>query len=257
MSSTNFAYYLVGNKNDLPYHARNYCSNVGVNLIYTHSMSTLLNKVSYTAPPLIFLDKSSAPIGAEFLSIFRKGSAYYVPYVIVLGEDVDEPAAQDAENCRFCSVTCLGKVIEECLDKLKNEPELVGKSIGAGAEHSEKIMNYLLSLGFTHKHSGLVLLKEIIKLAVMNNGIISSLHNDFYPILAKRYNCSVFCVERNIRNAIDYVWKILDIEKSAELFHTPRCFFEQKPSNRKLIGFLTNFFIDLFTEENRLMAYAN
>jgi len=256
MQPINFAYYLIGNKNDLPYHTRNHCLSSGVNLIYTHSMSSLLSKISYTNPPLIFLDGSGVELGREFLDIFSKGSNYYVPYVIILCEETSNEPINTEANCLLCHINNLPETIRECLNNLRGNPEIDCKCIGIHMEHSEKIMTHLLGLGFTYKHSGLVFLKEVIKLAVTNNGIISSLHNDFYPVLAKRYNCSVFCVERNIRNAIDYAWKNLDIEQSCKLFHTPKCFFEQKPSNRKLIGFLTNFFIELFLEENRKSEIA-
>jgi len=218
-------------------------------------MSELLSKISYTNPPIVFFDSSSVQLGKEFVQLFCKDSNYYVPYVIIISDTLTKESLNIAyDNIIFTSIGNLCVTTQDCIQSLKSSPSIKGKGIDIGIEHSEKIMNYLLKLGFTHKHSGLILLKEVIKLAVANNGIISSLHNDYYPVLAQRFNCSVYCVERNIRNAIDYAWRNLNINEAEEDFHTPSCFFKQKPSNRKLIGFLTNMFLEQFVQEYKSVA---
>lgn len=64
----------------------------------------------------------------------------------------------------------------------------------------------LIEYGFSTKHLGFVYLKEILLDILGDNSVFKSFNGSIYPKLACRFSASVASVERNIRNAIAYVY---------------------------------------------------
>lgn len=102
-------------------------------------------------------------------------------------------------------------------------------------EHlSSKITKLLIGYGFSTKHLGFAYIKEILIDILGDNSALKSFNGNVYPKLACRYCASVASVERNIRNAINYVYKSRK-EEIDEIFHK-----DTSPSIREVMFYLVD-----------------
>lgn len=102
-------------------------------------------------------------------------------------------------------------------------------------EHlSSKITKLLIGYGFSTKHLGFAYIKDILFDILGDNSALKSFNGNVYPKLACRYCASVASVERNIRNAISYVYKSRK-EEIDEIFHK-----HTSPSIREVMFYLVD-----------------
>lgn len=102
-----------------------------------------------------------------------------------------------------------------------------------------KIHSLLRRLGLNNSYLGFFYLTYAIQLVIEDESRLIYISKWLYPDIAKKYNTSVSCVERDIRTAIDVIWKHGDRELLAKMSTTT---LELKPKNTKFIAILANHF---------------
>lgn len=99
---------------------------------------------------------------------------------------------------------------------------------------SSKITKMLIDYGFSTKHLGFAYIKDILIDILGDNSALKSFNGNVYPKLACRYCATVASVERNIRNAITYVYRSRK-EEIDEIFHK-----NTSPSIREVMFYLVD-----------------
>jgi len=105
-----------------------------------------------------------------------------------------------------------------------------------------ELNKYLLGLGFSAKHLGFAFLRDCIKTITKDSAAAFFLTKNVYPHIAKKYDTTIPCIERNIRNAIERAWvsgELKTIFKSCK----------KRPTNREAIAILSDRAI-LLTHES-------
>lgn len=105
-------------------------------------------------------------------------------------------------------------------------------------EKRRKIMAELEKVGYNFKYKGTQYLLETI-LEIQKGDIIAltSLQNNFYPIVAKKYNKTVHDVKNCIISATNAMYYECNIEKLKEYFHL---LDDEKPSIKKVVYTIAN-----------------
>jgi two-component system response regulator (stage 0 sporulation protein A) len=105
------------------------------------------------------------------------------------------------------------------------------------------ITYYLLKMGFQARNRGYRYLRDAIIIGYVNNNMLKSVTKRLYPVIAEKYDVTVFQVESSIRNAIELAW---DEGNPTEL---RACLgacvdSEIRPTNseviERLVGFISN-----------------
>lgn len=79
-------------------------------------------------------------------------------------------------------------------------------------------------LGINKRYMGFYMLVDIMQLLINEDIFVTSFSKQIYPIVAEKYNKTVWTVERNIRNIIDKCWcKDLMIKLNVYRIEKPCC----------------------------------
>ena len=146
---------------------------------------------------------------------------------------------------------CETDFIDERVDELQREinfEKLLEKEFGDTGTIEFEISNLLSSLGLSPKHSGYAYLRHCILNIVLNNGIISSLNTEQYPIVASTFKTNTINVERNIRNAIFQAWERYGKENWAETFALKTLKDGKRPTNREFIYMCSEIALSRFKD---------
>lgn len=107
----------------------------------------------------------------------------------------------------------------------------------------------LRRLGLTSNRVGFLYLSEAVILALKDLEYLHRITKLLYPEIAQTYGISSSCVERNIRSAIDRIWKA-----DRPLLHKIMDgHMEKKPSNGCFIAILREYCI----EQEQIVAIKN
>ena len=104
----------------------------------------------------------------------------------------------------------------------------------------EKITNIFITVGIPAHIKGYQFLREAIKLAIANPGIINSITKKLYPTIAEKYSTSASKVERAIRHAIEVAWNRGKIENINNVFGLKIYSSNEKPTNGEFIALVAD-----------------
>lgn len=104
----------------------------------------------------------------------------------------------------------------------------------------ERISNIFLTVGIPPHIKGYGYLREGVKMAVHEPGIINSITKELYPRIGERYATSASKVERAIRHAIEVAWNRGRIESINTLFGVRAYVGSEKPTNGEFIALVAD-----------------
>lgn len=104
----------------------------------------------------------------------------------------------------------------------------------------EKITNIFITVGIPAHIKGYQFLREAIKMAIDNPGVINSITKRLYPEVARRFDTSPSKVERAIRHAIEVAWNRGKIENINSLFGVRVYNHNEKPTNGEFIALVAD-----------------
>ena len=100
---------------------------------------------------------------------------------------------------------------------------------------TNEINKHLFEMGFSPKHTGYSYLVESIRILIKKNGIVGSLNNDIYPLVAAKYGTRITNVERNIRNAIVCAFNTCQQKEYSNNCENLFFMFNNRPTNLEFI----------------------
>ena len=104
----------------------------------------------------------------------------------------------------------------------------------------ERISNIFITVGIPAHIKGYQFLREAIKLAVENPGIINSITKQLYPSIAKRFATTPSKVERAIRHAIEVGWNRGRADSVNDIFGVKAFDRRDKPTNGEFIALVAD-----------------
>lgn len=93
-------------------------------------------------------------------------------------------------------------------------------------------------LGISSKYAGFDMLEYAITLTCENDVILKSITKKLYPQIAKHFNTTSLCVERNIRTIINVCWEKGNRELLNEIAGYQ---LKEKPSVSKFIDIIATY----------------
>lgn len=221
---------LFSNKNfELSFNLNKTIKSTSTYVTYAKDYDEFFTKLMSFKPDFVIFDLDTINLPFEMLKTFVNKKVFNLKGVfffstkncsgIVGGIDID--------------YSNLEKILEVCdCPNFENKPELKKDE-----QLSSKITKMLIGYGFSTKHLGFAYIKEILLDILDDNAALKSFNGKVYPKLACRFSASVASVERNIRNAITYVYK-----KRKEQFD--KAFQKHKaPSIREVVFYLVDLLI--------------
>ena len=104
----------------------------------------------------------------------------------------------------------------------------------------EKISNIFINVGIPPHIKGYAYLREGVKMAVDNPGIINNITKKLYPMIGERYSTSASKVERAIRHAIEVAWNRGRIESINNILGVRAYVGAEKPTNGEFIALVAD-----------------
>ena len=236
MIRLNLTALLYSNKNiDLAYKAKRICRNVEINLINTLDFVDLTIKIVELKPQIVFFDLSTIRLEKQIMQLFISKGQYFIPNIILIYND--EAQLDEYREFNFAAVK-----LDE-LEKMLFKEEKSFKLNAVLFEHEKKNMsniisqinNDLFTMGFSPKHTGYGYIIEAIKIVIKKQGVMGSLNNEVYPLIAAKYGTTTSNVERSIRNAIVCAFNSFDSTKNTIDANNLFSFFNERPTNRAFI----------------------
>lgn len=133
-----------------------------------------------------------------------------------------------------------GLVSKSVADKFAELEKAEMKSNYRSKTLDERITGVFLTVGIPAHIKGYQFLREGIKMAVENPGIINSITKRLYPSIAEKYDTTPSKVERAIRHAIEVSWNRGKIENINSLFGLKVYASREKPTNGEFIALVAD-----------------
>lgn len=108
------------------------------------------------------------------------------------------------------------------------------------ASLDEKISKIFINVGIPPHIKGYSFLREGVKMAVEDPGIINSITKRLYPQIGERYKTSASKVERAIRHAIEVAWNRGRIESINGILGVRAYVGAEKPTNGEFIALVAD-----------------
>lgn len=134
-------------------------------------------------------------------------------------------------------------LLERLRDLDENKAAQKARVYGEGVRKNtldEKISNIFINVGIPPHIKGYAYLREGVKMAVDNPGIINSITKKLYPMIGERYATSASKVERAIRHAIEVAWNRGRIESINNILGVRAYVGAEKPTNGEFIALVAD-----------------
>ncbi len=104
----------------------------------------------------------------------------------------------------------------------------------------EKISNIFITIGIPPHIKGFTYLRESIKMAVSDPGIINRVTKELYPKVGEKYSTTPSKVERAIRHAIEVAWNRGRTEAISSIFGAKVYIGSERPTNSEFIALVAD-----------------
>lgn len=238
----NALFYSKQNLN-MAYELKRVCREIGISLIYAFEIPDLVRYLTELNVEVVFIDCTTLKLNENIISFIKSYSNSKSTIIACIAQD---------SNCELKEVNGVdyiiqkGNMVEE-LKQLENaisfmlaKPRNVEYNIN---EINSYVTNYLLTIGVAPKHMGFTFIKQVIELAVKNNGIMGSLSREVYPTVASKNKTLPQNIERNIRNAIECACKSSELKKD----NIKHLISNNKISNRAFLSYLLDKVLNTYS----------
>ena len=123
------------------------------------------------------------------------------------------------------------------LDKKENRVDV---TVNKDKLLDERLANIFISAGIPPHIKGYQFLREAVKQAVNDPGMINNITKMLYPAVAERFGTSPSKVERAIRHAIEVAWDRGDVDVLNSYFGYTIHISRGKPTNSEFIAMIAD-----------------
>lgn len=133
-------------------------------------------------------------------------------------------------------------VLKERMASIEDKNEMVREMAGGFHRVSldEKISKIFINVGIPPHIKGYSFLREGVKMAVEDPGIINNITKKLYPMIGEKYSTSASKVERAIRHAIEVAWNRGRIESINSILGVRAYVGAEKPTNGEFIALVAD-----------------
>lgn len=219
---------LFSNKNfELSFNLGKVTQSTKTFVTYAKDYDEFFSKLMSFKPDFVIVDLDTINLPVDILKTLVNKKIFHIKEVFFFSSKRHSgiKGGTDIDYSNLNSVLCVADENHEGerIEELKRNEQL-----------SAKITKLLIGYGFSTKHLGFAYIKEILIDILGDSSALKSFNGNVYPKLACRYCASVASVERNIRNAITYVYKSRK-EEIDEIFHK-----NTSPSIREVMFYLVD-----------------
>lgn len=100
------------------------------------------------------------------------------------------------------------------------------------------IYDMLKSLGIHRTYKGYYYVAEAVRLVMRDASLLLYISKSLYPAIAKAYDTSISCVERNIRTVVTTCWESEYVDALEMIAGVP---LYKKPTSGEFIDILANY----------------
>ena len=193
---------LFSNKNyELYFNLNKIIKGQNIYVTYAKECGEFFTKLMNFKPNFVIFDLDTINLPYDILKTFVDKKVFNLKGVFFFSTTKNYSEIDGGNNLNYSN---LEKVLDVCND---TNNFVIRANLEKNEQLSSKITKMLIEYGFSTKHLGFVYLKEILLDVLGDNSVFKSFNGSIYPKLACRFSASVASVERNIRNAITYVYK--------------------------------------------------
>lgn len=193
---------LFSNKNfELSFNLNKIIKNTNTYVTYAKDYDEFFTKLMNFKPDFVIFDLDTVSLPFEMLKTFVDKKVFNLKGVFFFSTTKNYSEIDGGNNLNYSN---LEKVLDVCND---TNNFVIRANLEKNEQLSSKITKMLIGYGFSTKHLGFAYIKEILIQILGDNAAFKSFNGKVYPKLACRFSASVASVERNIRNAITYVYK--------------------------------------------------
>ena len=221
---------------DLSYKLHLLCRKYCLNMVTAIDFVELTIKCVELKPQIVFCDCETVEFTSGNLNAFLEKNEFKNVKIVFVGND-EQVASLKNIVCKNLTIANINE-ISGVIDNLQNDfnyEKILGKEFDCSGTLELEIFKLLADTGLSPKHAGYAYLRYGIRNIVLNNGVMSSLNSEQYPLIASVFKTSTVNVERNIRNAIVQAWKSFGKENWYNIFFLKSLAEGKKPTNREFI----------------------
>lgn len=210
-----------------------------------------ISKIAAASPDVVVLDMVMPVLDGygvlEYFKNDREKPKFLVYSALSMDDFVFKAFACGADD--YVAKPCRGEMMEKHISGLVQKrpsekfdfPEKDNlKNNYRSKTLDERITGVFLTVGIPAHIKGYQFLREGIKMAVENPGIINSITKQLYPSIAQKYDTTPSKVERAIRHAIEVSWNRGKIENINSLFGLKVYASREKPTNGEFIALVAD-----------------
>lgn len=226
------ALYLIKENSIINKEIRKDLITLGVDTDYALSLYDLITKIALNEPILVIIDGDKYQINEELLGIFSIKSPFFVPLVIIIGEQKYELPDPSFSNIISFNREFYIREIEDIIIDIIKKRIFYKNQIIYLLDRAENINSTLLQLGITPKHIGFCYLRDCIMELMNKDCMALSFDTALYPAVCSKHNTSRSCLERSLRTAIKQSW---DAGHMSQYKINNRVAFESRPNIKEFV----------------------
>ena len=187
------------------------------------------------------------------MKLFVSNGQYYIPNIILIYNKPEDLASYEEFDFTAIKVEELEKLLLKEEKNFKLNAVLFEHERKDMSDIINKINKDLFTMTFSPKHTGYSYIVEAIKIIIKKQGIVGSLNNEVYPLIAAKYGTTTSNVERNIRNAIVCAYNNCDNLNYEININNLFCSFKFRPTNKEFICMYLEHMTEEFNAKEKII----
>jgi two-component system response regulator (stage 0 sporulation protein A) len=207
-----------------------------------HNGAELIEVIPQVKLDVLLLDMIMPQVdGLGVLQWFKDHPQYPKPKIIIFSafgqEEITKNALRLGVDYYVLKPFDLGFLTQRIIEVTKKieYKSILLRKVFVNKDLEKEVADAILSLQIPPFFKGFVYLRDAIMLTVQDPNLIKEITKKLYPIIAGRYNTTIYRVERAMRFAIEKAWNKGNVELLHQLFGYCVDGKKGKPTNASFI----------------------
>ena len=223
------AFFYSINNADLESKVAFYCKKYCIELFVVKDFREMMLKGSLLSNYALFVDTTTASISSDLINYMLKqnGNPKLIGVILLSNEGYENQAVDNERVYNVCLDENFAKYFVSKADYLR---DIAAKPIELKSDVANFVYDYLIELKLNSKYAGFGFIKDALIYCIAQGKGVDNLSLSVYPYIAAIHKTTINNVERNIRVAIESLWK----NNHGVLY------FDKKPSNKEFLSYILN-----------------
>jgi two-component system response regulator (stage 0 sporulation protein A) len=212
-------------------------------VLIVHNGAELIEALPRSSFDVLLLDMIMPQVdGLGVLQWFKDHPQYPKPKIIIFSafgqEEITKNSLRLGVDYYILKPFDLGILTQRITEVAKRieYKSIIQRKVFVNKDLEKEVTNAILSLRIPPFFKGFAYLRDAIMLTVQNPNLIKEITKKLYPIIANRYNTTIYRVERAMRFAIETAWNKGNVELLHQLFGYCIDDKKGKPTNASFIA---------------------